>query len=315
MLSGIHDALIIYNPTSGGRRPQRFERVEQAVRILAQAGIKAELASTTARGTATVLARQAVGQGRQLVIACGGDGTVNEVVNGLACSQIPLAVLPAGTANVLAKELGIPWDIPAAAKLIPTGTPRRIALGAATAPAAHGKKQFTRYFLCIGGAGPDGAMVHALENADEQKTSIVAYWLEGFRQLFKYGFPEIQIKSDGRELRGTIIVVGRTKNYGGPFQITTEANLFEDSFELMVHSTRSRFRYLLSLPALWLGRLRGMRGVHFWKATEVFCEAAVGETIFAQVDGEPIGTLPLKFRVVPDTLTLIIPPGVNVPET
>ena len=315
MLSGIHDALIIYNPTSGGRRHRRLAEVEQAVRILAQAGIAAELAPTTARGSATVLARQAVAQGRQLVIACGGDGTVNEVVNGLACSQVPLAVLPAGTANVLAKELGIPWDIPAATKLIPAGTPRRIALGTVTAPDACGEKESARYFLCMGGAGPDAAMVHALENTDERKTSIVAYWLEGFRQLFRYGFPEIQIKSGERELRGTIIVVGRTKHYGGPFRITTGASLFEDSFELMAYTTRSRFRYLLCMPALWLGQLRRMRGVHFWKATEVLCEAAGGETIFAQVDGEPLGTLPLKFRIVPDALTLIIPPGVNVPET
>ena len=315
MLTGIHDALIIYNPASGGRRHHRLAEVEEAARILAQAGIEAELAPTTSRGSATVLARQAVAQGRQLVIACGGDGTVNEVVNGLACSQVPLAVLPAGTANVLAKELGIPWDIPAAAKLIPKGTPQRIALGAATPLDTSGRKAATRYFLCIGGAGPDGAMVHALENAYKRKTSIVAYWLEGFRQLFRYKFPEIQIKSDGQELRGTIIVVGRTKHYGGPFQITTEASLFEDSFELMAHTTRSRFRYLLSLPALWLGKLRGMRGVHFWKATEVSCEAAGGETIFAQLDGEPIGTLPLKFHIVPDALTLIIPPDVNVPAT
>jgi diacylglycerol kinase (ATP) len=315
MLSGIHDALIIYNPTSGGGTHRRLEEVERAARILAEAGIQAELAPTKARSSATALARLAVKGGRQLVIACGGDGTVNEIVNGLAGSQVPLAVLPAGTANVLAKELRIPWNIPAAAKLIPAGTLRRIALGAASGLNAGGEGESTRYFLCIGGAGPDGAMVHALENADQQKTGIVEYWLEGFRQLFTYKFPEIQIQSDGHELRGTIIVAGRTKHYGGPFRITTEASLFEDSFEVMAYTSRSRFRYLLCMPALWLGQLRHMHGVHFWKATEVFCEAAGGETIYAQVDGEPLGMLPLKFHVVPDALTLVIPPGVSVPGT
>src|SRR3984957_8500556 len=127
----IKNALLIYNPVSGRRRDRRFTDVEQSARILSNAGILTELAPTTARFSATTIARQAVEQKRDLVIACGGDGTVNEVVNGLAGSQVPLALLPAGTANILAKELGIPWDIPAAARLIPGGTVRCIAPGLA----------------------------------------------------------------------------------------------------------------------------------------------------------------------------------------
>src|SRR5579872_3053584 len=131
MPDGIKNAVLIYNPTSGRRRHRRFADVEQAAKILSNAGILTELAPTTARFSATSIARQAVDQRADLVIACGGDGTVNEVVNGLAGSEVPLALLPAGTANILAKELGIPWDIPAAAQLIPGGRVRRIALGLA----------------------------------------------------------------------------------------------------------------------------------------------------------------------------------------
>src|SRR5215469_10125620 len=132
MPEGIKNALLIYNPTSGRRRGRRFEEIEKAALILKDAGISAQIAATTAPGTARGMAHLAVTQRQDLVIACGGDGTVNEVINGLAGSQVPLALLPAGTANILAKELGVPWDIPHAARLIPTGTVRRIALGLAS---------------------------------------------------------------------------------------------------------------------------------------------------------------------------------------
>src|SRR5580692_4280294 len=162
MAHGITDALLIYNPTSGRRRNRRFAEIEQSVRILKEAGIQVELASTTARGHAKELARHAVEQNRGMVIACGGDGTVNEIMNGLAGSQVPLALLPAGTANILAKELGIPWDIPQAARLISGGTVRRVALGLAIPAEGRHTDQVPaegRYFLCVAGAGPDGAIV------------------------------------------------------------------------------------------------------------------------------------------------------------
>ena len=131
MLSGIRDAVLIYNPLAGGGHRRREQHIEEARRILAAAGIDAEPQPTQSPGAATELARRAVERRRQLVIVCGGDGTVNEAVNGLAGSQVPLAVLPAGTANVLAKELGIPRNIPRAAALIPRSSLRRIALGLA----------------------------------------------------------------------------------------------------------------------------------------------------------------------------------------
>ena len=104
MPEGIQNALLIYNPTSGGRRQRRFSEIERAVRILKDFGITTEIAATTAAGSAQGIARQAVQQRRGMVIACGGDGTINEIINGLAGSAVPMALLPAGTANILAKE-------------------------------------------------------------------------------------------------------------------------------------------------------------------------------------------------------------------
>jgi diacylglycerol kinase (ATP) len=310
MPDGIQDALLIYNPTSGRRRHRRFAEIEQAARILKDAGIRTELAPTSSPLAAKDIARLAVNQRRGMIIACGGDGTMNEVLNGMAGSDVPLALLPAGTANILAKELGIPWDIPHAARLIPNGVVKRIAVGVALAPEGKDRPEVPpegRYFLCVAGAGPDGAIVNGVHSGLKKQAGILAYWAEGLRQLFKYDFPLLKVRSNGKEVRASIVVVGRTANYGGPFKITTNATLFDNSFEFLTNSATSRFRYLICLPALWLGRLRQMDGIEAWKADEAVCESAGNQLVYAQVDGEPIGPLPLAFRIWPEAVSLVVP--------
>ena len=311
MLDKIHDAVIIYNPTSGRRRHKRAREIEKAAHVLKEAGIRAELLPTTGAGSATELARNAVRDGRQLVIVCGGDGTINEVVNGLAGSHVPLAVLPAGTANILAKELEIPWSIPEAARLIARGRLARVALGEVhwtetQKSGAAAPKQ--RHFLCVGGAGPDGAIVHGIDAARKLRIGMLAYWHEGFRQFFSYGFPKFRVQSREHEVSASLVVIGRTKYYGGPFRITTGASLFEDSFEIVAYSGRSRFGVLMCLPAIWLGCLRRVPGIHVWKTAEVTCDAEDEAEILSQIDGEAANALPLRFRIVPDALTLVLPP-------
>ncbi len=114
------------------------------------------------------------------MIACGGDGTLNEVVNGLARSHVPLAVLPAGTGNMLAKELNLPWNLEKAAALIAGSVLRRIALGLVRF--ARGNRA-ARYFISVAGAGADGAMVYAVSLLLKRHMGILAYWVEGFRQI------------------------------------------------------------------------------------------------------------------------------------
>jgi YegS/Rv2252/BmrU family lipid kinase len=308
--STIRRALIIYNPASGRRKGRRQREIELARVELRNAGIHTELAATDCAGDAVNLARQAQGA-TDMVIACGGDGTINEVVNGLALSRIPMAILPAGTANILAKELGIPWNIPAAARLVPHARYRRIAIGAidylAPKGGAGGDSPGVRYFVCVAGAGPDGALVRAVPHHVKHHTGQGAYWLEGLRQLVMYRFPAFHVDDGTGASEARLLVIGRTKHYGGPFRITTEASLFEDSFELMAANSRNPLRYLAWLPRLYFERLRGDSRIRFWKAKEFTCIAANGAAVYAQADGEPIGGLPLRFRVVPDALTICVP--------
>jgi diacylglycerol kinase (ATP) len=282
--------------------------LEEARRIFAASGIQTELAETTKAGDATEMAQRANEEGRQLVIACGGDGTLNEVVNGLAGQKnghrVPLALLPGGTANVLAKELNLPWDIPSAAEKLVHGVVRDIPLGLATPLNEPAKK---KYFLSVAGSGPDGMIVYSIDLELKARVGILAYWWQGAREAFRYKFQHFRVTAGGKQVDASIIVVGRTKHYGGPFKITTEADLLEPEFELAFVTTRSAWRYLAYMPLIWLGRLRGARHVRFFKTSCLQCASRTASQVQIQVDGEPAGRLPVEFRIVPDALTLAIP--------
>jgi YegS/Rv2252/BmrU family lipid kinase len=307
-MEDLRNALLIHNPNAGGGGNARRGKLDEARRILEARGIRADLAETTAPGEATEIAKRANTDGRQLVIACGGDGTINEIVNGLAGTQnghrVPLALLPAGTANVLAKELELSWDIPKAAEQLARGGVRDIALGLAT-PLEQPEK--ARYFLSVAGAGPDGRITYAVDLELKARLGILAYWWQGAREVFNYKFRHFRVTGEGESREVSLVVVGRTKHYGGPFKITTQADLFEDQFEFMGLTTRSGLRYLSYLPTLWLGALRKRTGVHFWKSDRLVCEPLDSEPIYAQVDGEPLARLPVEFRIVPRALRLLVP--------
>jgi len=315
MLDEIRDALLIFNPAAGRARGIGAGTLERARRVLAKQRIESDLAPTDGPGSAQELAQQAVRSSRQMVIVCGGDGTLNEVVNGLAGSAIPLALLPAGTANVFAKEIGVPWNIERAASLIRSSHLRRIALGHVTALEA----ETGRYFLSLAGAGPDGAIVRAINKTLKTHTGTGAFWVEGFRQLAVYNFPKFRVilaneswpESSAENPEVTLLVVGRTKHYGGPLQITTRADLYGNDFELMLCSADKRWKYLAYVPLLLAGRLRRAREVRFLRATAMRCEPLDANPIWVQVDGEAAGRLPAEFRIIPDALSLAIPDKPN----
>jgi len=303
-LDSIHDAVIIFNPAAGRLQHGGMDRLIKTVRIFKTAGIAAELQATDSPGSATRLAHAAASHHRQLVIACGGDGTLHEVVNGLAGSKVPLALLPAGTANVLAKELKLSWNLPDAARQIVAGRLQRIALGQAV---AENNGDESRYFITLAGAGVDADMVYRVNPALKKKYGVGAYWVAGIQQFLTYPYPLFRATSTEQEMAGSYIALGRTKAHGFPVSITDQANLFGDDFELAVFSNRSNTRAFLHGCAALFGRLRKMRDVHFWRTREIRCVPENGARIHVQADGELIGTLPMTFRVVPDALTLVIP--------
>src|SRR5258707_2992634 len=223
MLPNLRNALLIHNPTAvnGGKARRRL--LDEARRICALSGIEAELQETRGPGDATAMAERATREGRHLVIACGGDGTLNEVVNGLAAEQnghrVPMALLPGGTANVLAKELRIPWDIPGAAEKLVHGEIRDVALGLATPLKEPGKK---RYFLSVAGAGPDGMIVYAIDLDLKARVGSLGYLWQGGRAGFRYKYPHFRVVTGNEKLDVSLVVVGGTKHYGGAVSSTPE---------------------------------------------------------------------------------------------
>jgi diacylglycerol kinase (ATP) len=308
MTNGLQNALLIHNPNAGHGGVKRRRSLDEARRIFAAVGIEVDLAETKGPGEATQLAQRATVERRDLVVACGGDGTLNEIVNGLAGAsnghRVSLALLPAGTANIFAKELSLPWDIPHAARKLVRGSVVDIALGLAT-PLREPEKR--KYFLSVAGAGPDGRIVYSIDLELKARLGILAYWWQGAREIFRYDYPHFRVVINGQSSDASLAIVGRTKHYGGPFKITTLADLYENQFEVMTLSTRSSLRYLSYLPTLWLGKLRGTRGVFFSKTDSLVCEPLHGKPVHAQVDGEPLGRLPVEFKIVPGALKLLVP--------
>jgi len=226
--------------------------------------------------------------------------------------RVPMALLPAGTANVLAKELELSWEIPTAAEQIARGEVRDIALGLAT---PLNQPERARYFLSVAGAGPDARITYAVDLELKARMGILAYWWQGAREVFNYKFQHFRVTSEGQQREVSLVIVGRTKHYGGPFKITTRADLYEDQFEFVGLTTQSGLRYLSYLPTLWFGDLRKEEGVYFWKSDRLVCEPIEADPpTYAQVDGEPLTRLPVEFRIVPQALRLLVPGPEKPPE-
>ena len=261
------------------------------------------MAPTTGPGTAGDIASKAIGEGAELILAAGGDGTLNEVIQGMAYSAVPLGILPAGTANVLATEIGLGRDLERAVKIIPKCVTRRIALGRVD---CGGEK---RYFLCMAGAGFDAQIVYELASGLKEKLGKAAYWVAGFAQAVKR-FPEFEIEIDGAaRATGSFALASRVRNYGGDFEIARHASLAADSFEVALFRGRHALPYFKYLCGMIAGRLEGMSGVSFQTGKEVRVFDTADRRIHIQVDGEYAGRLPATIVIVPDALTLLVPPG------
>ena len=293
--------VLIYNPCAGGLR-KGIKKVALVRDALRAQGIELQLLPTRARGDATVLARGLVESECQLVVACGGDGTINEIVCGLAGSHLPLMIFPAGTANVLANEMGLPNSLSRCAQLLRTGVMRRISLGRAG----------SRHFALMAGIGVDAAVVGTVDPALKEKIGQGAFWLAGFQQLVRYHFLPFELRVDGHSHSCTFAIISKAKWYASRFQLTPRASLFSDTFEICLFHSTNRWRYLAYLLFASFGKHDCLRDVTILQGKEI---KAVGPgQIKVQFDGELIGNLPQEFQIQEDALTLIVP-GLQPQET
>ena len=285
--------------------------------ILHKAGMELDLFPTAAPGGAWELARDAVRQEKDVVLVCGGDGTINEAINGLAGSQVALGLLPGGTANILAREVGLPLDPVRAAAQFARWSPRRIPLGKATWGAegvptngtAAQNGHSSRYFATVAGIGYDAHVVYKLSLPMKLWWGVMGYIAEAFRQAFLYPFQSFSCRmDDGPDRIATFAALQRARNYGGWLHLTPDARFFDERFNLCLFKSANRARYFL-YAALVLARQHSLLSdVELVEARKLCCATqTAGETIRFELDGELVGTLPATFEIVPDALTLLVP--------
>ncbi len=311
---------VIFNPAARGDKARRVRHLLEA-----RTNRHVTLAPTEQTGDATRLAAQAARDGYGAVIAAGGDGTINEVVSGLGGADVALGVLPAGTVNVFARELGIPLKLEAAWAVVERGGTRQIDLGVATKVGqasclssvplpdanrlARGDRQDAcptmangaRYFVQLAGAGFDARAVERANWELKKKIGPLSYVWAGLEAMARPG-PMIETDNGAR---GAAVLIGNGRYYGGSFSVFPRARLDDGLLDVCVFE-RVRWRDLLRFgPAVLRGRHTTLPGVTYFQTREFHCHAA-GPVPF-EVDGELAGRIPVRFSVSPRALRVIVP--------
>ena len=300
-------ALFIVNPVAGGLRS--LDRVRQAARWLEDQGWEVALEVTQGPGHAADLARGATVAGVSAAVACGGDGTIGEVADGLAHSDTALAVIPGGTADVWAREVRIPREPLAAVRLLVEGRRRRMDLGLAEGLALPPKG---RHFLLMAGVGLDAHVVKRVRDEVKQRLGAAAYVLHGAREALRYRSTPVEVAVDGqrRSIRLGWMVVGNTRSYGGLVYVTHRAVADDGLLDVADFSGHGLLRAILYGLGILLRRPAWAPGAQYQRAAAV---EVTGAPLPVQVDGEYIGEAPMSFRVAPGALTVVVPAELRTP--
>lgn len=312
----MQQALLLYNPLSGGRKKARRQADIQAVlQVLRDAGVHVETGVTGGAARAAEQARQAVDSGFDAVVACGGDGTIHDVLQGLVGSQTALGVIPLGTANSLAHDLGIPMDPALAARAALETEAHRFAVG--RLEYQDGDRRAARYFTVAVGIGVDAHLFYQLDQELKSRLGMAAYYAKATRLWLTHKMEFFQARvlaSDSQastEAEVSELLAVRINQFGGILrELAPGASLWRDDMRLVLFRTHSRIRYLQYIVR-GLCRLTGsVPGIDLQDAQRVLCDYLPGENpkrIYVEADGELVGTLPAEITMVPDALTVLAP--------
>lgn len=288
-------ARLIVNPVARLRGTLDLDRVRDRLR---ERGWTVDVVQTGAAGEAMGLAREAAEAGCSVVVACGGDGTINEVVNGLAHGAAALGVIPLGTANVFAAEMGIPRNPIEAADALASGRVRRVDLGLAG----------DRHFLLMVGIGLDAEVLRTMRPVLKKHFGVAAFVVNGVLKTLGFKAERAIVLVDGvrhrRWLR--LAVVGNTRLYGGLFTMTHEARIDDGLLDIVVFSSRTGLiGTTRQFVRLLLRRPNAKAGYDYFRGQEV--RIWTNRPLGVQVDGELIGETPMSFRVEPGALNVLLP--------
>ncbi len=283
---------VIHNPTAG--RSARL--LEPVLQRLEEKGFVIELKRTQKIRDAEDLAREAVQSAScDTVIAAGGDGTINEVVNGLLGSPLPLGIFPLGTENVLAREIGLQPTVDAMADCIVKGHAVSVQVGLLN----------RRAFLLMVGVGLDGRAVRDVRPGLKKKTGKLAYAVSVLEQILFHPPKKLSVEIDGKTYAATWVVVSNAAYYGGMVRLAPGTSLSREGFTVSLFAREGRCGALLDLAAFAARRWLQSRVTQVQDARDIRITGDAEEPV--QADGDLAGTLPARILAAPEPLKLLIP--------
>ncbi len=314
----MNKATILFNPNSGRRGRKRDAELNHAIGIIQSAGVRTELTVCRSSREATDNARCAVAAGSDTVFACGGDGTIHDVIQGLAGTPVALAILPFGTANALAHDLAIPFRPSAAAQAAVGGKVRRIPLGQIEYEDFTGKPS-ARYFTVAAGIGVDAHLFYKLTAELKNRSGMTAYYLKAWQLWATHRMRPFEVEyANGSGLRQrallTELLAVRIRFFGNILrELVPGASLDCTDLRAVMCRTASRNAYLQYVAGTLLGRQWNIDGIDLVSCSEVVCKLPAKtdghkeERVYVEADGELLGRLPARMTMVPDALSLVVP--------
>jgi YegS/Rv2252/BmrU family lipid kinase len=310
---------LIYNPASGQHSARREAAMQDALAVLHDAGVVAEAFITDAAGSAGTYARRAMREGYDTILACGGDGTVHEILQSVVGTEVALGVIPLGTANALAANLDLIASPKRVMRRLLKASPVRVPVGLIHYCDGAGKSS-SRYFIVAAGIGADALLMSRLDAGLKRRFGYILYLVEAVRiwatdplSLFEVRLPA---KGGGAQevIEVSQLLAVRVRSFGGVLRkLAPGATLHDGGLRLLAFKTRSRLRYLRFLLAVVFGRHTFTGEIELLETMSVECRARNGShaPVFVEADGEVLGSLPVRIEVVPRALTLLISPHVK----
>ena len=311
-------AVLLYNPRSGSRHAHRRAIIERTAAALRLKGVEVESEPTTGSRSSSEQAKQFIAQGFDTVIACGGDGTVHDVLQGVVGTQANLGVIPLGTANSLAQDLGLSNKPALAAEQLLSATSRRIAVGHIEFQRGTLKRE-SRYFTVAAGIGMDAALFYRINAEFKQRWGMAAYVAQSLRmwafekfQPFVAEWFDTDLDQKRSEVVWQVLVV-RIANFGGVLnRLAPGADLLRDDFRLVLFKTSSKARFFRFATGRLINRDWQDPNIELVHASNLCCLPYRGDggrapAIHAEADGEILGRIPVMIQAVPKALNLLVP--------
>lgn len=303
---------LFYNPASGPRMERRHHVIEEAAAVFRKAGKEVAVEPTRGPGTAAAQVREVLARQFDTVVIAGGDGTINDALQGLAGQPAALGVIPMGTGNVLAHDLGMSHRAGEAARQMLAFQSRRIALGKVEFT-GHNGAPTSRWFIAVAGVGGSAKLMYDVHAGLKGAHGMAAYYLQMTRLALLHRFDSFNVHyrdQDGQLQTCSAVEADavRITNFGGLMRRWAwGAELQRDDAQLVLFTSSSRARFLHYTFERILGSKRRTPGVEMVYAKEIVCTANhPGQRLYAEADGEYIGGPPVKITVVPEMLNLLM---------